>query len=53
MPGSPLAVSRRDLIAEGKKADVALDFEDVSVIDGPKDPWTWARSRGAARAAGR
>ncbi len=32
--GSPLEVSRRDLIAEGKKADVALDFEDLSVEDG-------------------
>ena len=32
--GSPLTVSRRDLIAEGKKADVALDFEDLSVKDG-------------------
>src|SRR5574338_1623071 len=33
--GSPLAISRRDLIAEGKKADVALDFEDLSQEDGP------------------
>jgi glutamate carboxypeptidase len=32
--GSPLEISRRDLIAEGKKADVALDFEDLSVEDG-------------------
>jgi glutamate carboxypeptidase len=31
--GSPLAISRRDLIAEGKKADVALDFEDLSQDD--------------------
>ena len=32
--GSPLSISRRDLIAEGKKADVALDFEDLSTEDG-------------------
>jgi glutamate carboxypeptidase len=32
--GSPLAVSRRDLIAEGKKADAAIDFEDLTVLDG-------------------
>jgi glutamate carboxypeptidase len=36
--GNPLAVSRRDLIAEGKKADVALDFEDLSQEDGPNGP---------------
>src|SRR5690349_5554873 len=36
--GSPLAISRRDLIAEGKKADVALDFEDLSQEDGPNGP---------------
>ncbi len=28
--GNPLTISRRDLIAEGKKADVALDFEDLA-----------------------
>jgi glutamate carboxypeptidase len=33
--GSPLSISRRDLVAEGKKADVALDFEDLSQQDGP------------------
>jgi glutamate carboxypeptidase len=32
--GNPLSISRRDLIAEGKKADVALDFEDLAVEDG-------------------
>lgn len=32
--GDPLSISRRDLIAEGKKADAALDFEDLSVKDG-------------------
>src|SRR3954453_22619594 len=31
--GNPLTVSRRDLIAEGKKADIALDFEDLSTED--------------------
>src|SRR3954452_1939003 len=31
--GSPLSISRRDLVAEGKKADVALDFEDLSQED--------------------
>src|SRR6476659_4845589 len=36
--GNPLAISRRDLIAEGKKADVALDFEDLSTDDGPNGP---------------
>jgi glutamate carboxypeptidase len=36
--GRPLAISRRDLIAEGKKADVALDFEDLAVEDGPSGP---------------
>jgi glutamate carboxypeptidase len=36
--GRPLAISRRDLIAEGKKADVALDFEDLAVEDGPDGP---------------
>jgi len=33
--GSPITLARRDLIAEGKKADVALDFEDLAVDDGP------------------
>jgi glutamate carboxypeptidase len=33
--GNPLTVSRRDLIAEGKKADVALDFEDLSQENSP------------------
>jgi glutamate carboxypeptidase len=36
--GNPLTISRRDLIAEGKKADVALDFEDLSQKDGPNGP---------------
>jgi len=33
--GSPIALARRDLIAEGKKANFALDFEDLAVDDGP------------------
>jgi glutamate carboxypeptidase len=32
--GRPLAISRRDLIAEGKKADAALDFENLSQENG-------------------
>jgi glutamate carboxypeptidase len=36
--GRPLAIARRDLIAEGKLADVALDFEDLAVHDGPNGP---------------
>ncbi|HEX6603877.1 MAG TPA: M20/M25/M40 family metallo-hydrolase [Sphingomicrobium sp.] len=32
--GNPLAISRRDLVAEGKKADVALDFEDLAQENG-------------------
>ena len=34
--GSPLSISRRDLIAEGRKADVALDFEDLAQDDCPQ-----------------
>ncbi|HET8750478.1 MAG TPA: M20/M25/M40 family metallo-hydrolase [Sphingomicrobium sp.] len=40
--GSPRTLSRRDLVAEGKKADVALDFENLSVEDG-KDMGSIAR----------
>ncbi len=32
--GDPLAISRQDLVAAGKRADVALDFEGLVVIDG-------------------
>ena len=32
--GDPLSISRRDLIAEGKNADAALDFEDLAFKDG-------------------
>jgi glutamate carboxypeptidase len=40
--GTPLAVARADLIAEGRKADVALDFEGLS-RDGGKDMGVVAR----------
>jgi glutamate carboxypeptidase len=36
--GNPLTISRGDLIAEGKRADVALDFEDLAQEDGPDGP---------------
>ena len=32
--GSPITISRRDLIAEGRKADVALDYEDLAQENG-------------------
>ena len=32
--GSPVAVARADLVAAGKRADVALDFENLSHEDG-------------------
>ena len=38
----PLAISRRDLIAEGRRADVALDFEGL-VQDGGRDMGSVAR----------
>jgi glutamate carboxypeptidase len=44
--GRPLAISRRDLIAEGKRADVALDFEDLAVQDGHDMGSTARRSAG-------
>ena len=48
--GRPLAISRRDLIAEGKRADVALDFEDLAVEDGPTGPMDMGST--ARRSAG-
>jgi glutamate carboxypeptidase len=45
--GSPLSVSRRDLIAEGKKADAALDFEDLAVQNGLDMGSTGRRSAGS------
>ena len=32
--GTPISISRADLIAAGKRADVALDFEGLAVVDG-------------------
>jgi len=40
--GDPLTVARADLIAAGKRADVALDFEGLSIQDG-KDMGSIAR----------
>ncbi len=40
--GDPIEVARADLIAAGKRADVALDFEGLSVEDG-KDMGSIAR----------
>jgi glutamate carboxypeptidase len=48
--GRPLAISRRDLIAEGRRADVALDFEDLAVSDGPNGPMDMGST--ARRSAG-
>lgn len=36
--GSPLSISRRDLVSEAKKADAALDFEDLAQEAGPAGP---------------
>jgi len=36
--GRPLAIARRDLIAEGQRSDAALDFEDLAVHDTPAGP---------------
>ena len=48
--GEPVEVARRDLIAAGKAADVALDFEGL-IRD--RAARTWARPPGGAPAAGR
>lgn len=40
--GDPLAISRRDLVAEGRKADAALDFEGLA-SDGGQDVGSVAR----------
>ena len=45
--GRPLAISRRDLIAEGKRADAALDFEDLAVQNGNDMGSTGRRSAGS------
>src|SRR3954449_12933712 len=48
--GNPLSISRRDLIAEGKRADAALDFEDLAQEDGPNGPMDMGST--ARRSAG-
>ena len=45
--GSPLAISRRDLVAEGRKADVALDFETLAQENGLDMGSTARRSAGS------
>jgi glutamate carboxypeptidase len=59
--GSPIALARRDLVAEGRKADVALDFENLSVVDGEDmgsiarrsaGSWTVTVSGNSAHSAG-
>ena len=45
--GRPLAISRKDLIDEGKRADAALDFEDLAVKDGLDMGSTARRSDGS------
>jgi glutamate carboxypeptidase len=48
--GNPLSISRRDLIAEGKKSDAALDFEDLAEEGGPNGPMDMGST--ARRSAG-
>jgi glutamate carboxypeptidase len=45
--GNPIAISRRDLIREGKRADVAIDFEPLAVRDGKDMGSTARRSSGS------
>jgi len=45
--GNPLTISRRDLIAEGKRADVALDFEPLAHDNGLEMGSTARRSAGS------
>lgn len=45
-PGAPLAIARRDLVAAGKAADVALDFEGLIIGDHGEDMGSVSR-RGA------
>jgi glutamate carboxypeptidase len=44
--GSPIEIARRDLIAEGRKADVALDFEGLVQLAGHDMGSTARRSSG-------
>ena len=45
--GDPIEVARADLVAAGKRADVALDFESIVVLDG-KDMGSIARRSAAS-----
>jgi glutamate carboxypeptidase len=45
--GNPLAISRRDLIAEGKRADVAIDFEPLARENGVEMGSTGRRTSGS------
>jgi glutamate carboxypeptidase len=45
--GRPLAISRRDLVAEGRRADAALDFEDLAIENGLDMGSTGRRSAGS------
>jgi len=45
--GDPLSISRRDLISEGKKADAALDFEDLAMKGDQDMGSTGRRSAGS------
>ena len=46
-PGDPIDVARADLIAAGKRADLALDFESLAIVDG-KDMGSIARRSAAS-----
>jgi glutamate carboxypeptidase len=46
-PGEPIDIARADLISAGKRADVALDFEGLIVLDG-KDMGSIARRSAAS-----
>lgn len=45
--GDPVSISRRDLIREGKRADIAIDFEPLAVADGRDMGSTARRSSGS------
>src|SRR5256885_1078745 len=45
--GNPLTISRRDLIAEGRRADAALDFEPLAHDNGGEMGSTARRSAGS------
>ena len=45
--GNPLSISRGELIREGKRADVAIDFEPLAVKDGHDMGSTARRSSGS------